>query len=94
MESSGGKKSVTLIDGRGEHFLFSPPRDNTGSRKKKNINNLQTTFGREIAKSKSARALFHTSGLTKGKRGDILVNLYALTIDSCNYNLVFVNFTM
>ena len=50
MESSGGKKSVTLIDGRGEHFLFSPPRDNTGSRKKKNINNLQTTFGREIAK--------------------------------------------
>ena len=92
MESSGGKKSVTLIDGRGEHFLFSPPRDNTGSRKKKNINNLQTTFGREIAKS--ARALFHTCGLTIGKRGDILVNLYALTIDSCNYNLVFVNFTM
>ena len=88
MESSGGKKSVTLIDGRGEHFLFSPPRDNTGSRKKKNINNLQTTFGREIAKS--ARALFHTSGLTKGKRGDRLVNLYALTIDSSNYNLVFV----
>ena len=63
MESSGGKKSVTLIDGRGEHFLFSPPRDNTGSRKKKNINNLQTTFGREMAKS--ARVLCLRFGLGK-----------------------------
>ena len=41
MESSGGKKSVTLIDGRGEHLLLSPeqPRQHPGKIKRKTINN-------------------------------------------------------
>ena len=37
MESSGGKKSVTLIDGRGGTLAFLSTRDNTGNIKGKTI---------------------------------------------------------